>query len=61
MKAIETLKGYHTYNSLVENLPKIHDDLLNYFEGIPVSTVRYILREFEKNVLDSNSIVVKKS
>lgn len=60
MKAKNLFKDDYTADSLVENTPKVKEDLVSYFEGLPIKLVKSILRDFEREELEIASIVTLK-
>lgn len=48
---------YLESKTLNESLEVINQDLLTYFEGISISRVKYILDNFKREALETNSIV----
>lgn len=56
-KAIELIGNNTTAGKLTKQLPQIKEDLANYFEGLSLKTVEFILREFQHETLRNQSIL----
>ena len=45
--------------NIIEQSPKVQTYLNTYFEGVPLSLVRYLLREFDKKLEHSSILTAK--